>query len=822
MRVLLRDLSPGQAYAIQFRSNDGDGNVSEWSQVQRFNTTNDTIRPGNVVNLSWYDSGSAFIGQWDKVVLDEQGNPLRDFRAYRCNVSSGGGAGADFYVIGERFEFTKAQNLATFGTVQTSLTLKVWAVDLTFNESNIPAQVTVNPLQPPTPSTPTISSFLGSVMVTWDGLNSGGTGMGSNFSYCEVHASTVSQFTPTANTLVGRMVADGSGSKYVIQGLPYGSLYYIRLIAVNEIGKRSQPSAQASGTATRVSGLDIANGSLTKDQINFTALDIGGANAFYQTSQPTSGMVTGDLWYDTDDQYEVYRYNGTTWVLAPEVGLVYSKKIVVGALTGDKIATNFFAAALARIGTAYIDEAYIQSVNAASIRTGSISADQRIIAGPELENHAEMTSTGFYVKGPQPGTPVGQTPNIIDRIRMGTGVSDFFAIPDPVDPDSTLAQIDENGNASFQGLYVDTDPTIQGTKLSTMIGKKANIVGYSYLGPITDLEPAGSAGIRSEYGIGQFNFPVVAGRFYEINARLGFWYVTNGGEAWHYLRVQQDNRTDTDIANGIAPTPVTSSSTAIFSVPVNGLLNNAWQSSNHKTTWKATFTGRASVGYSLHMPYPPASDSVIKVPNPSYLTLSAVDMGDTPADYNNGRRHNQGGALYSYTPPPPPAVQPQNFYWEGRYNWARSWKGNGAWMTNDGGKVYQGTDPSGYNGNQYGAFGFSNADFASMLSGAYNISVHVYLYFAHWYYNAGGTARVGYTSQWGDPAGGGLGGGIAGTFDSSGWPKPGARELDISGWAGAFQNGSARGIVLGPGNNGYQNYGYATDCVLKFWYTKNV
>ncbi len=36
--------------------------------------------------------------------------------------------------------------------------------------------------------------------------------------------------------------------------------------------------------------------------------------SFYQTYPPSSGMSFGDLWFDTNDNNKVYRYNGSSWV----------------------------------------------------------------------------------------------------------------------------------------------------------------------------------------------------------------------------------------------------------------------------------------------------------------------------------------------------------------------------------------------------------------------------------------------------------------------------------------------------------------------------
>lgn len=837
MRMLLRDLSPGQEYAIQFRSNNGDGLTSEWSQVQRFTTTNDTTRPGGVQNLTWYASGKSFIAQWDKVTIDENNQPLRDLNHYRCNISDGT-AGLDIIVKdGERLVFTEDENIAAFGVFKSQLTLKVWAVDNTFNESLVPAMLSFSPLNPPTPWHPTVSMYMGSLMVEWNGLDSSPMPMPDNFNYCEVHVSTVSNFTPTDDTFRARITDTGyreptanEGRKWVqsaarvviTSGIDYGQEYYIRLIAVNRLNRRSGPSAQAGPiVVTRLTGLDIQNGAISKDQINFTAKDIGGANAFYSTSQPTSGMVTGDLWYDTDNGYTVYRYTGVNWVVAPEVGVISGTKILTGTLTADAVGTNLLIAHTANIANAVIDDAHITTISAAKITTGSIQADQRVIAGPELENHAEMTSTGFYVKGPSPDSPGDDgIVDLVDRIRMGTGVSDFFAIPDPNKPDETLAQIDEKGFASFQGLNVEGDPMISGRRL---ISDRLKEVGGKMVGRgsmnITGLEPAGNAGIRSEYGIGQFRFPVEAGNAYMIKSRLNYWYVNYGGEPRSIWRVQQDLRSPADITNNVGTaTPVTNSSPAIYDRTWSPM-NNGW-ANNGETIfyYYPNFTGWVSIGLSMWLNAPPAAESVIKVGNNALLTFEALEVGKAPQA--NSRIHNQGGTPYAYVQPPPPPPPPVvNYYGEWRADWVRSYKGGGAYMTNTDGRAYQGYNS--YNGNQTAHYGFQNVNFPAILSGARVDRVVVYLYYAHWWYNSGGIAVIGTHNNWGDPGGASAGGGWYNRARVGGWPKPGGQDVDISWSGGEWQNGGTRGIALGPGDGtNLTFYGYATDCVLKIWYTR--
>lgn len=48
----------------------------------------------------------------------------------------------------------------------------------------------------------------------------------------------------------------------------------------------------------------------------------GKNKTYYQTTAPSSGMTAGDLWFDTDDDYKAYRYNGSTWDLVRDGELI--------------------------------------------------------------------------------------------------------------------------------------------------------------------------------------------------------------------------------------------------------------------------------------------------------------------------------------------------------------------------------------------------------------------------------------------------------------------------------------------------------------------
>lgn len=823
MRVQLRDLTPGTEYAIQFRSNNGD-EVSEWSQVQRFTTTNDTIPPAPVTNLSWGQSGGSFIGTWDKPTKDAQGNNLFDFRDFQLEIDDTVNAFKHIvHTVDTFFALTEDEQVKAFGSRKAALRLTVKVRDLNYNESS-PVTLTTSADTPPVPDKPTVGNYLGMLNVIWNGKAAGGAAMPESFSHAEVHIGTSANFTPDDTTYKTRIQAVGSTNSAVIPGLAYGTLVYVRLVAVSKLNRKSGPSASTSGTPDRVSGLDITNGSLSAEQINWTATTIPGQNAYYSTSQPTVAIGGGafkvnDLWYDTDNAYTVYKWNGTAWVLAPEVGFIPASKLVAGTITGDRIAANFFTAARAYLGQAFIDEAMIQTVNAASITTGSLQVNQRIIAGPENDVHAEVRDTGFYVYGPGNSNDPLAPPVMNQVVKMGTDDGDTFSIQDPNSPDETLAAINVNGQASFQSLDIRDEITVGGRGLQDLIEDGGGLVGHGYIYPITGLNQSGAQGIRNEYGIGQFTFPVQAGRSYRIDAKLDE-ILSNYANPYVFvtLRYQQDLRTQADINAGLPATPVTNSSPILINEVANMWPTAGWTNViERQGIFESDFTGYVSIGFSLTAGNLADSSSVIKVIDPASLEFVAVDVGKTLP--KAGKMHSQGGTLYSWTAPQPaPPAATQQYLWTNNFNWVHSYAGSGAHMSNSSGRAYQGQDPSGYNGNQSGLFGFSNADWTPLANKRVD-KITLYLYFPHWYYAAGGTARIGFHSQFSDPGTANRPVGPQGTFDVGGWPRAAGKEIDITGWAPYFKNGAFRGIYLGPGNNGYQNYGYATTCTIKVWWT---
>jgi hypothetical protein len=104
--------------------------------------------------------------------------------------------------------------------------------------------------------------------------------------------------------------------------------------------------------------------------------------------------------------------------------------------------------------------------------------------------------------------------------------------------------------------------------------------------------------------------------------------------------------------------------------------------------------------------------------------------------------------------------------------------------------------------------GFDYAKIMSDTKGATIKACYITLYANHWYWNDGGTARIGTHNYTGRP------GSWAGSrvneqrVSSSSWPKPGKRKVSLGTTIGnEFKSGTAKGIALGPTSGTKTQYG---------------
>ena len=190
----------------------------------------------------------------------------------------------------------------------------------------------------------------------------------------------------------------------------------------------------------------------------------------------------------------------------------------------------------------------------------------------------------------------------------------------------------------------------------------------------------------------------------------------------------------------------------------------------------------------------------------NYLIMWWEDIGPFLPDtgyYNDGGGSPSGDPEASYTTT-----------WNA--TWSGSYLGDGSHRSTS--YLYQGYY-SGYppNGNQKSMIGFNYSAIQSALSGATISSCQIYLYFAHWYYNSGGTAVLGTHNSSASSAPSSWSG-SSNRKQSSGWPKPGGRWVELGTTIGnELKSGASKGIVIGPGpSTSATYYGYAHGVGLSY------
>ena len=143
-----------------------------------------------------------------------------------------------------------------------------WGNGSTWSDwTSIMAGADVTP--PPVPTAPVVDNYLGLYRAVWDGAFVGGLARPPDLHHVEVHLSQIDGFTPDARpiedggTLAGSVFAAGP----VFRDTPYGQTWYAKLVAVDTVGNRSDPSDQSSGASGQVVEADVFDGAIGSSKL---------------------------------------------------------------------------------------------------------------------------------------------------------------------------------------------------------------------------------------------------------------------------------------------------------------------------------------------------------------------------------------------------------------------------------------------------------------------------------------------------------------------------------------------------------------------------
>lgn len=161
----------------------------------------------------------------------------------------------------------------------------------------------------------------------------------------------------------------------------------------------------ASITVGKINGVQIADGAigiaqldaLVNDKITTAQATADGKNTtYYGTEKPTGGTyIKGDTWFDSNDGYKIYTYDGTDFVAMPlgagaidnsaitatklADGSVTGVKMVEGAVTAREILTGAVTANALAANSVTANAIEAKSVNASHIETSTITADKLLL-----------------------------------------------------------------------------------------------------------------------------------------------------------------------------------------------------------------------------------------------------------------------------------------------------------------------------------------------------------------------------------------------------------------------------------------------------------
>lgn len=125
-------------------------------------------------------------------------------------------------------------------------------------------------------------------------------------------------------------------------------------------------------------------------QINTVSAVAGSKNkTFFQATAPSTGMGTGDLWFDTDSNNRPYRYSGTAWV----------------ATDDPRIAANAAAVQLQSQAIADLQNG-AQAMWTAKASAGQITAGIGLIANSDGTSQVAISASQVFVFNPNSSTPM--------------------------------------------------------------------------------------------------------------------------------------------------------------------------------------------------------------------------------------------------------------------------------------------------------------------------------------------------------------------------------------------------------------------------------
>lgn len=225
---------------------------------------------------------------------------------------------------------------------------RVAAVDISGNFSAWSATASIttalDAIAPPAPADPVVTSYLGQLRIRYAGTDALGQPMPTDTNRIEVHVGTTAAFVASNATRVSHINPFAEGVAYATA--PYGSLRYVRLIAVDHDGNVSPSSAVISGSTVQVADGDVAAMSVGKLTAGIMTADVIQAGTLYTASfgKRVGFDSTGIKAYDAAENLLV-DINGADNLITGKYrnGLPGTRRIEMGMVTSTLSDIKFIA-----------------------------------------------------------------------------------------------------------------------------------------------------------------------------------------------------------------------------------------------------------------------------------------------------------------------------------------------------------------------------------------------------------------------------------------------------------------------------------------------
>ncbi len=435
-----------------------------------------------------------------------------------------------------------------------------------------------------------------------------------------------------------------------------------------------------------------------------------------------------------------------------------------------------------------IDDAHISDLTASKITAGTISSSiilAGVIKTANTGARAEMNFEGFRIFSEDDD----ETVSLLGS--PGTN-GNFLLIKDLEDPTTTLAGIDGLGRGSFQDITVVNDIEIGGEQLiADIIDPRAK--GVIAIG--TGSEAIQGGGEDVERGFMEISFIAEESRTYMVYFVCE--WESNIGADRVVLRLRDGGENEPTVTG-----PFLQQAIAIGGTDIG---NNA--------TGQIVYAGTFTPGlHRILASFYGVNGNVTMNPDTNSSALFWVE--DVGLPKTDTVIYNDAGIPVMSAPTVPDApvvVTKPKIEYTKNYSctWSGTYRSNGDYSSSHGNTMVQGdSGADNWLNDARSLCGFNYSQIMSDTRGSTIKACYVTLYANHWYWNDGGTARIGthnYTSRPGSWSGSRV---DEQRISSSNWPKPGKRKVNLgTGIGNDFKSGAAKGIALGPTSGSKTQYG---------------